>query len=131
MHSGEIKVLLVDDHAAVRKPLKLLLRDAGFQVRETSGAQAALRGCREFRPHIVLLDVTMPDWNGFECAREIAKIAPGAKLIFLTTHACEEYERAALQFDGAPLLLKKHAALGLADTIEFVLRGQTRLRRAS
>lgn len=130
-HSGDVGVLLVDDHPAVRKSLKLLLQDAGLQVSEASDGTEALTECRRLRPRIVILDICMPQVNGFECAREITTMFPDIGVVFLTSQACDEYARAALQFGGAPLLLKKDAVFGLVPAIDALLQGKTRVSRAS
>jgi PAS domain S-box-containing protein len=63
------RILVVDDDANIRSLIRRMLGREGYTIREASDGQEALERCRQFRPHVVLLDVLMPIMNGFEvCA---------------------------------------------------------------
>jgi DNA-binding NarL/FixJ family response regulator len=65
-------VLIVDDHAGFRATARALLESEGFEVvGEAADAAEALRVAAELRPELVLLDVQLPDMDGFEVARQL------------------------------------------------------------
>jgi putative two-component system response regulator len=65
------RILIVDDEAAARAALALLLRREGYEVCEASDGPSALAACASFRPDLVLLDILMPGMSGFEVCRQI------------------------------------------------------------
>jgi DNA-binding NarL/FixJ family response regulator len=66
-------VLIVDDHPSFRSSARRLLQDAGYEVvGEAPDGASALTAARELRPAIVLLDVQLPDLDGFEVASRLA-----------------------------------------------------------
>lgn len=73
------KILIVDDEAASRSGLEILLRREGFEVRAVHGGSVALQECATFMPDLVLLDIMMPELDGFEVCRRI-KAAPETRL---------------------------------------------------
>jgi DNA-binding NarL/FixJ family response regulator len=77
-------VLIVDDHPSFRTSARLVLEDAGYQVvGEANDGRTALAAARELRPAIVLLDVQLPDLDGFEVARLLTadqRVAPAVVL---------------------------------------------------
>ena len=64
-------VLIVDDSAADRILLRTILSRAGYKVYEVSKGREVLQKAREVRPHVIILDVNLPDLNGFEVCRAI------------------------------------------------------------
>src|SRR5271155_906991 len=73
------RILLVDDEAAPRAGLEILLRREGYEVLAAADGASALEHCAEFRPDLVLLDIVMPGLDGFEVCRRI-KAAPETRL---------------------------------------------------
>jgi len=82
------RLLVVDDEATILELLAGSLRFAGFQVATAASGTEAVRAAASSRPDLVLLDVMMPDGDGFEAARRIRAAAggagPGIPVIFLT-----------------------------------------------
>lgn len=68
---GSLKVLVVDDDRDTVVSLTLLLEDEGHEVRSASSAGEAWRALRHFDPDVILLDIGLPDRNGYDLAREI------------------------------------------------------------
>jgi DNA-binding NarL/FixJ family response regulator len=85
-------VLIVDDHAGFRLSARRILEVDGYEiVGEAGNGRSAIEAARRLEPDIVLLDVNLPDLDGFEVAREIAK-EPGAPAIVLTSsHDREDF----------------------------------------
>lgn len=85
-------VLIVDDHAGFRLSARRILEADGYEViGEAEDGRSAIEAAARLRPDIVLLDVHLPDVDGFEAAREIAT-QPGAPAIVLTSsHDREDF----------------------------------------
>ena len=86
-----MRVLIVDDERDTVMTLGILLRSEGFDVRLTQAGNLVSNVVREFQPHAVLLDIGLPDRNGYEVARELA-IRYGRScpyLIAVTAHSSE------------------------------------------
>ena len=66
-----VRVLAVEDERDTLMTLGILLRSEGYEVRLLHGGRDALAAVREFRPHVVLLDIGMPDRDGYDVAREL------------------------------------------------------------
>jgi DNA-binding NarL/FixJ family response regulator len=79
-------VLIVDDHAPFRALARALLQLEGFEVvGEAADAQSALDAVGRLRPSVVLLDVQLPDLDGFEVAARIAALTGAGPTIVLTS----------------------------------------------
>jgi NarL family two-component system response regulator LiaR len=78
----EVKILLADDHDMIRSGLRALLQsEEGFTVvAEAKDGRTAVAMVRQFRPHVVVMDVRMPDLNGLEATRQTLALTPDAKV---------------------------------------------------
>jgi DNA-binding NarL/FixJ family response regulator len=79
---------------------------------------------QKLRPDLILLDISMPLLNGLDAARQVTKLVPRCKLIFLTMHASPTYATEAFKAGASGYLLKRSAASELKEAIQAVLRGQ-------
>lgn len=87
-------VLIVDDHAGFRSLARRLLDAAGFEVvGEAEDGASALELARRLRPAIVLLDVQLPDLDGFEVARRLADEDVGVATVLVSTRDSTAYRR--------------------------------------
>ena len=87
-------VLIVDDHAGFRSLARRLLDAAGFEVvGEAEDGASALESARRLRPAIVLLDVQLPDLDGFEVARRLADEDVGVATVLVSTRDSTAYRR--------------------------------------
>lgn len=73
------RILIADDNRDWADALALLLKDQGYSVRTTYDGQEAVAAAREFHPHIVILDLSMPRMTGYEAGRVFSKAAPGVR----------------------------------------------------
>jgi DNA-binding response OmpR family regulator len=81
------RILLVDDEVTITRTLKLYLEGTGrYEVRTENRGSKALEAAREFKPHLVLLDLIMPDRDGSEVAAELREKADtrNVRVMFLT-----------------------------------------------
>jgi DNA-binding response OmpR family regulator len=87
--TGQPRILVVDDETAIRVLVRMNLVLAGMEVLEAKDGAEALETARRERPDLVLLDVMMPDVDGFEVARELARdeATRDIPVVFLTARA--------------------------------------------
>lgn len=118
------QVLLADDHVLVRQALKSLLEHAGFKiVGEASDGQEAVHLAQQLQPQIVVMDISMPGFNGIEASRELQRCAPKTKTILLTQHDEPQYIEEALEAGIKGYVLKRQAGSDLIEAIGHVLKG--------
>jgi DNA-binding NarL/FixJ family response regulator len=120
-----IRVLLADDHTLVRSGMRALVDDLpGVEVvAEAADGRAALDRIDELRPHVVLMDITMPELNGLDATAQIEGRFPEVHVILLSMHAEEEYVARALAIGAAGYVLKNADAAELDTAIRTVARG--------
>src|SRR5947199_8784991 len=116
-------ILTVDDDRGFRDVLRdLLNQDPDFQlIGEAENGEQAVRAAMELHPDLVLIDVTMPQVNGFEATRRIKSYMPATKVIVLTVHSEVNYERAALKNGADAFIAKKRLGSELLPTIHHLL----------
>lgn len=82
--SEAVHILLVDDQPKGLEALEFRLKRAGFRTTIAQNGELGLESARRDPPQAVILDVTMPELNGFQTCRELKKLRPDLKVIFLT-----------------------------------------------
>ncbi|SRR5258706_513315 len=108
-------VSIVDDDVSVRRSTRRLLRSSGFRAEAFASAEEFLNSERAEETACLILDLRMPGMNGLELQRRLAQNRNGIPVIFLSAHASEADERAALQAGAVQFLRKpisKEALLG-------------------
>lgn len=91
-----MSVLIVDDHPSFRASARRLLEAEGFEVvGEAGDGHAAIAAAQELQPDLVLLDVQLPDLNGFEIAERLAALALPSAVILTSSRNPAEYGRLA------------------------------------
>jgi len=126
---SRVRVLLADDHALVRAGLRALLaemRDVEV-VAEAADGREALSLVEKHRPHVVLMDITMPELSGLEAAARVAEACPHTRVLILSMHASEEYVLQALRAGVAGYLVKDASVAELELAIRAVAAGGTYL----
>jgi DNA-binding NarL/FixJ family response regulator len=117
------RVVLAENHALVRQGLRALLEREGFLViGEAADGQEAIRLVSSTRPDIAIFDISMPQLNGLDAARQLQK-ASQTKIILLTRHDEDPYITEALRAGARGYVLKTQAATDLVQAIHQVLRG--------
>ena len=87
-------VLIVDDHAPFRTLARALLQLEGFEVvGEAADARSALDAVRRLQPSVVLLDIQLPDLDGFEVARRLAQAGDPAAIVLVSSRDLSAYRR--------------------------------------
>lgn len=127
---ARIRVLIADDHALMLNGIKSLLEDH-FEVAGTaSDGRELVDSALALKPDLVVLDVSMPQLNGVEAAKQIHAALPAAKLVFLSMHTTPIYVRKALEAGGSAYVLKAGATEELLEAIRQVLAGNIYLSPA-
>jgi CheY-like chemotaxis protein len=80
-----LRILVVEDHASFRHLVCAELQGrAQFQTIEVADGLEAVRKAEELQPDLILLDINLPKMNGFEVAKQIRRLAPHARLLFMS-----------------------------------------------
>ena len=92
-----VRILLADDHEIVRRGLRMLLetRPEWEICGEAADGRKAVQLTRELSPHLVIMDLGMPELNGLEASRQIAQLT-NSLVLMLTMHETEQFIREAL-----------------------------------
>jgi two-component system response regulator NreC len=121
----KIRVFLVDDHTVVRQGLRRILEsDEEIEiVGEAGDGRTAIDLVQKVRPHVVVMDVAMPELNGIEATRQILKRVEGAKVLVLSMHGDDVYVRQALKAGARGYLLKDSEDLDLIKAVKAIRAG--------
>ena len=124
-----IRILLADDHKITREGLRSLLdKQQDMEVvGEAEDGRTAVTLVRELVPSVVIMDVSMPDLNGVEAARQIVGQSPDVKIIALSMHSDTLFVTEMLKSGASGYLLKDCAFEELALAIRAVVAGKTYL----
>jgi DNA-binding NarL/FixJ family response regulator len=120
------RILLADDHAVVRRGLRLILDaepDLEVVAEAGDGAQAVAQAV-EGGVDLAILDITMPRMTGLQAAREIGRRAPGVRTLILSMHDNEQYLFEALRAGAAGYVLKSVADRDLVEACRATMRGE-------
>lgn len=119
-----VRVVLADDHAIVREGLKSLLEaTGGFTIVEAVGtASDAIRSAVTERPDVLVLDIGLPDMSGIDAAAQIARVAPGVRILILTMFDDDGTIAAAIRSGVAGYILKGAAPEDIVRAIDSVAR---------
>src|SRR5262245_29668978 len=120
-----VRVLLGDDHALMLNGIRGLLSGHYEVIGTAQNGQALVDAALQFRPEIVVLDISMPVLNGIEAARHIKKELPSTSLVFLSMHGHSLYLRRALDAGASAYVLKSSAPEELLTALNAVGNGET------
>ncbi|MFB3777408.1 MAG: response regulator [Bryobacteraceae bacterium] len=124
--SGEITVLLVDDHSLVRRGFRRMIED-DTQLRvvgEAAGGAEAVELARALRPQVVVMDMHMPDMDGVAATREILAALPETAVLVLSMYSQENYVRSAFDAGARGYILKNAIEVDLPAAIKEVAAGK-------
>ena len=122
---SKLRVLLVDDHTVVRQGLRRILEtdDEIEIVGETGDGRTAVEIVQRLQPHVVVMDIALPEMNGIEATRQIIKRNEGTKVLILTMHSDDVCVRQSLKAGARGYLLKDSEDLDLLRAVKAIGRG--------
>ncbi len=123
---AKVRILVVDDNEPFRKFVASMLRDRKNLnvIGEAGDGLEAVRRAQALQPDLILLDIGLPDLNGLDAARQISKLAPNARIIFLTQESVSEVVSEALSLGAWGYVTKVQAGRELLVAVEMVMQGQ-------
>jgi two-component system OmpR family response regulator len=119
---NELRVLVVDDDQNIADVLSMALRFEGFEVDQALDGRSALKGAEDFRPHIIVLDVMLPDFDGFEVARRLGERRAEIPILFLTARDTTEDKVRGLTLGGDDYVTKPFSVEEILARIRTILR---------
>jgi two-component system OmpR family response regulator len=117
-----LRVLVVDDEPNILDVISMALRYESFEVATAANGREALVAVPEFRPHVILLDIMLPDMEGFEVARRLGADRAGVPIIFLTARDTTEDKVRGLTMGGDDYVTKPFSLEELVARIRALLR---------
>jgi len=125
MPDAPISVLLVDDHALVRRGFRRMLEDDPgiVVVGEASDGHDAVESARRLRPAVAVMDFALPSMNGAVATRQILKACPGTAVLILSMHSEPSYVRTCMEAGALGYLLKNAMDLELVSAVKQVAAG--------
>ena len=128
-----ITVLLVDDHEIFRDGLRsMLAKQTDIEVvGEAENGREALEAVSSLQPTVVVMDISMPDYNGVDATREIVANHPHIRVVALSMHSESRYISEMLAAGASGYLLKDCAFDELATAIRTVFAGRTFVSRGA
>jgi two-component system, OmpR family, response regulator len=122
MPSTTQRILVVDDENSISELISTSLRFVGFEVRTAASGSEALRVAEEFKPHALILDVMLPDQNGFEVCRQLRQDGHSVGVLFLTAKDTVDDKIAGLTIGGDDYVTKPFSLEELVARLRALLR---------
>jgi two-component system OmpR family response regulator len=120
--SEPLRVLVVDDEPNIVDVISMALRYQGFQVQSAETGAQAISAVGSFRPHLMVLDIMLPDMEGFEVARRLASRRAEVPIVFLTARDGTEDKVRGLTMGGDDYVTKPFSLEELVARIRAILR---------
>jgi DNA-binding NarL/FixJ family response regulator len=124
-----LRIVVADDHELVRRGIRDLLQvQRGWRVvGEAAGGRDAIAVVKKLKPHIAILDITMPDMDGLEATRQICKAAAETRVLILTMHESDQMVRRVLEAGARGYVLKSDMAVHLVQAVKDLVNGKISL----
>ena len=122
----QLRILIADDHGLVRRGARAVLRSRrGWRVvGEAANGREAVQKAKELKPDVAVVDIGMPELDGFEVVRQIRETVPETKVLVLSMHESDQMVRRALDSGARGYLLKSDLTECLAKAVEAVAEGK-------
>jgi len=115
-------ILIVDDAAFMRMLLRDILSKAGYTiVAEAENGKDGVAKYKEFMPDLVTLDITMPEMNGIDAAREIKAANPDAKIIMCSAMGQQAMVIEAIQIGASDFIVKPFQPARVVDAVKKII----------
>ena len=122
----KVRVVLAEDHILVRQGFRRILEDdPGIAVvGEARTGLEAIEQCKELKPDVVVMDLSMPELGGLEATAEILKADPQVKIVILSMYSNEAYVRKAFELGAKGYILKNAIEVDLTRAVMALAEGQ-------
>lgn len=127
MEQPSLRALVVEDFLPMRRVICYELRNIPElqTIVEAENGEEAVRQATKVQPHLVVMDIGLPNMNGIEAARRILEVSPQSKILFLSQETSVEIIQEALATGAKGYVLKMHIGKCLLPAVQAVLRGET------
>jgi two-component system, NarL family, nitrate/nitrite response regulator NarL len=126
-----LRILVVEDHARFRHLICAALQQrAEFQTIEAADGLEGVQKAEALQPDVILLDINLPQMHGFEVAKQIRRLVPHARILFVSQESPPEIVRQALRLGALGYVQKISAATDLLPAIDAALAGQRFVSRS-
>ena len=124
-------ILIADDKPQMRRAIRSLLEThTGWDVAEAEDGLQAVERAQQYKPDIVVLDLAMPELNGFEAARQIAHVLPHVPILLNTLYASPQVEEEARKI-GVQQVISKCEVQRLVPLIEEIFEARPAARNVA
>lgn len=122
-----LRILIADDHELVRKGIRALLasRTEWRVCAEAATGREVIALAAEHRPHVVIMDIAMPELNGLEATRKIRKMLPRTQVLILSLHYSDQLVREVVDSGARAYLLKSDISRDLIAAIDALSKNQS------
>lgn len=122
-----LRILIADDHELVRHGLRRVIAEVpGWTVcGEATTGRHAVALARETKPHVIVMDLAMPELNGLEATRQLCAAPPAPAVLILSMHESEELVRETLAAGARGYILKSDAGTALVAAVTALAAGKT------
>jgi DNA-binding NarL/FixJ family response regulator len=122
----KLRILVADDHGLVRRGARAVLHSrAGWKVvGEAANGREAVEKAIKLKPDVAVVDLSMPELDGVEVARQIREAVPDTKILVLTMHESDQMVRSALDAGARGYLLKSDLTECLVKAVKAVSEGK-------
>lgn len=125
MHRNRATILIADDHNLMAELCKRLLETEFDVVGTVYDGRALVRAAQELKPQVIVVDIGMPLLNGLDAGKQIKRLLPAVKLVFLTMSTETELAAEAFRRGASAYLVKTCATNELVVAVRNVLRGRS------
>jgi DNA-binding NarL/FixJ family response regulator len=121
-----VRVLVVEDFEPFRKFIRSKLKEEPNLkiIGEVSDGLDAVREAEKLKPDLIFLDVGLPSLNGIQAARQIGKLSPDSKTIFVSQESSRDVVQEALTIAAGSYVVKTRAGTDLSPAVEAALHGR-------
>ena len=122
-----VRILLAEDHTLVAEAFQRLLEPHYEVVGIVADGRSLLKIAQQLKPDVAIIDIGMPLLNGLDAGREVKRLLPSVKIIFVTMNDDPDVANEARRFGASGYLLKTSASSELLKAVQEVLRGHSYL----
>jgi len=128
---NNVRILVADDHDIIRRGLReLLLAKPGWEIcGEAKTGKEAVRLAEQLKPDVMVVDISMPELNGLDAARQILKSDPNIGILILTIHFSDQLVREVIDSGARGYILKSDTDKELVSAVEALANRRTYFTR--